>query len=111
MSSVRKAPFTYQLSPQPSPFASVKLYACQVLVDRTTAILLVPSTAGRTAKGAYPTRPSGAETRTKYSPLGQEPTRIRTGAGPLRCPRQPSVTAGAIGLAPVLASAAPRPIL
>ena len=28
---------TYQESPQPSPFSSRKLYACQVLVERTTA--------------------------------------------------------------------------
>ena len=36
-SIVRVAPLTYQLSPQPSPFASQKLYACHVFVDRTTA--------------------------------------------------------------------------
>jgi aerobic C4-dicarboxylate transport protein len=34
---VRVAPLTYQLSPHPSPFASQKLYACHVFVERTTA--------------------------------------------------------------------------
>ena len=47
------APFAYQVSPQPLPSESRKLYACQVFVGMTTAIRLVaPSVSGWTTRGA-----------------------------------------------------------
>jgi hypothetical protein len=61
---LRVAGLTYQLSPQPSPLASQKLYACQVFVERTTATR-ESGTARLTTNGAYPTRPSGALSRRK----------------------------------------------
>ena len=51
-------PPAYQVSPQPSPSESSKLYACQVFVGITTASRTVPSVAGLRISGAKPTRPS-----------------------------------------------------
>jgi hypothetical protein len=50
-STVEPAP-TFQLSPQPSPLTSSKLYACQVFVERTTATRCSPSVRGRRINGA-----------------------------------------------------------
>ncbi len=47
------APLAYQVSPQPLPSESRKLYACHVFVGITTATRLrSPSVVGRITKGA-----------------------------------------------------------
>ena len=47
------APFAYQVSPQPFPSTSRKLYACHVFVGITTATrLAAPRVVGRTTSGA-----------------------------------------------------------
>ena len=46
-------PLAYQLSPTPSPFSSLRLYACHVRVGTTSATLCVPSTEGAD-EGANP---------------------------------------------------------
>jgi hypothetical protein len=60
------APFAYQVSPQPLPSESRKLYACHVFVGITTATRLrSPNVVGRITNGAYPIRPSFAVSLTK----------------------------------------------
>ena len=46
------APPMYHVSPQPSPVASRKLYACQVLVGTMTATRWAAADAARTTSGA-----------------------------------------------------------